>query len=205
MSGSIRVPHPANEPVLSYAPGTPERAALEAALAEQAGAPIEIPLVIGGQEVRTGRTAHAVMPHDHGHVLATWHMAGPAEVKGAIAAAKQAWGDWSTMRWEDRAAVFLRAAELLSTTWRARVNAATMLGQSKTAHQAEIDSACELIDFFRFNAWFAERIHDDQPLSSTGVWNRSEYRPLEGWRASCTRSRPSTSPRSRATCRAPRR
>jgi 1-pyrroline-5-carboxylate dehydrogenase len=108
-------------------------------------------------------------------------MAGPDEVRAAIEAANRAWREWSTARWEDRAAVFLRAAELLSTTWRAKVNAATMLGQSKTAHQAEIDSACELIDFFRFNAWFAERIYDDQPISSTGVWNRAEYRPLEGF------------------------
>ena len=181
MSGTIRVPPPANEPVLSYAPGTPERAQLQAKLTELASATLDIPLVIGGEEVRTGRTASAVMPHDHGHTLATWHMAGPDEVRRAIDASKQAWGAWSTMRWEDRAAVFLRAAELLSTTWRATLNAATMLGQSKTAHQAEIDSACELIDFFRFNAWFAERIHDDQPISSTGVWNRAEYRPLEGF------------------------
>jgi 1-pyrroline-5-carboxylate dehydrogenase len=181
MSGTIRVPPPANEPVLSYAPGTPERAQLQAKLAELAATTLDIPLVIGGEEVRTGRTSKAVMPHDHGHTLATWHMAGPDEVRRAIDASKQAWGAWSTMRWEDRAAVFLRAAELLATTWRATLNAATMLGQSKTAHQAEIDSACELIDFFRFNAWFAERIYDDQPISSAGVWNRSEYRPLEGF------------------------
>jgi 1-pyrroline-5-carboxylate dehydrogenase len=181
MSGTIRVPPPANEPVLSYAPGTPERAALKARLAELSARSIEIPLIIGGEEIRTGRTSTAVMPHDHRHTLATWHMAGPAEVKLAIEAARDAWTTWSTTPWEDRAAVFLRAAELLSTTWRATVNAATMLGQSKTAHQAEIDSACELIDFYRFNAWFAERIHDEQPISSTGVWNRSEYRPLEGF------------------------
>jgi 1-pyrroline-5-carboxylate dehydrogenase len=143
--------------------------------------PIEIPLIIGGEEIRTGRTAHAVMPHDRGHVLATWHMAGPPEVGRAIDAARAAWADWSTASWEDRAAVFLRAAELLSTTWRQTLNAATMLGQSKTAHQAEIDSACELIDFYRFNPWFAERLYEEQPISSPGVWNRSEYRPLEGF------------------------
>jgi 1-pyrroline-5-carboxylate dehydrogenase len=181
MSGTIRVPPPVNEPVFSYAPGTPERAALKARLAELSAQSIEIPLIIGGEEIRTGRTSTAVMPHDHRHVLATWHMAGPAEVKLAIDAARDAWNRWSVTPWEDRAAVFLRAAELLSTTWRATLNAATMLGQSKTAHQAEIDSACELIDFYRFNAWFAERIYDDQPISSTGVWNRSEYRPLEGF------------------------
>jgi 1-pyrroline-5-carboxylate dehydrogenase len=181
MSGTIRVPPPANEPVHSYAPGTPERDALKTRLAEMSGEAIEIPLIIGGEEIRTGRTSTAVMPHDHRHVLATWHMAGPAEVKLAIDAARDAWNGWSVTPWEDRASIFLRAAELLSTTWRSTLNAATMLGQSKTAHQAEIDSACELIDFYRFNAWFAERIYDDQPISSTGVWNRSEYRPLEGF------------------------
>jgi len=181
MSGLIRIPPPANEPVLSYAPGSTERAQLKAKLTELSGSTLDIPLIIGGREVRTGRTSRAVMPHDHAHALANWHMAGPEEVALAIAASQEAWGAWSTMRWEDRAAVFLRAADLLSTTWRATVNAATMLGQSKTAHQAEIDSACELIDFFRFNAWFAERIYDDQPISSPGVWNRAEYRALEGF------------------------
>ena len=181
MEGSIRVPAPINEPVLSYAPGSPERATLKAKLAELSGKVLDIPLIIGGEEVRTGRTARAVMPHDHGHVLADWHMAGPEEVQRAIRASKDAWASWSTTRWEDRAAVFLRAAELLTTTWRATLNASTMLGQSKTAHQAEIDSACELIDFFRFNAWFAERLYEEQPISSPGVWNRSDYRPLEGF------------------------
>jgi 1-pyrroline-5-carboxylate dehydrogenase len=181
MSGTIRVPPPVNEPAHSYAPGTPERPALKARLDELASRPIEIPLIIGGEEIRTGRTSTAVMPHDHRHVLATWHMAGPAEVKLAIDSACEAWTTWSVTPWEERAAVFLRAAELLSTTWRSTLNAATMLGQSKTAHQAEIDSACELIDFYRFNAWFAERIYDDQPISSASVWNRSEYRPLEGF------------------------
>ena len=181
MEGSIRVPAPINEPVLSYAPGSPERATLKAKLAELSGKVLDIPLIIGGEEVRTGRTARAVMPHDHGHVLADWHMAGPEEVQRAIRASKDAWASWSTTRWEDRAAVFLRAAELLATTWRATLNASTMLGQSKTAHQAEIDSACELIDFFRFNAWFAERLYEEQPISSPGVWNRLDYRPLEGF------------------------
>ena len=181
MSGVIRVPNPVNQPVRSHAPGTPERAELKAKLAELSGETLDIPLLIGGREVRTGMTARAVMPHDHAHVLATWHMAGPAEVRLAIDAAREAWAGWSTMAWEDRAAVFLRAAELLSTSWRATLNAATMLAQSKTAHQAEIDSACELIDFFRFNTWFAEHVYEDQPLSSPGVWNRMEYRPLEGF------------------------
>ena len=181
MSGIIRVPTPVNESVLSYAPGSTERAALSVRLAEMSAQRIDIPLIIGGEEVRTGRTSQAVMPHDHGHVLADWHMAGPAEVARAIAASREAWATWSVTPWEDRAAVFLRAAELLAGPWRATLNAATMLGQSKTAHQAEIDSACELIDFFRFNPRFAEGVYGDQPISGPGVWNRSEYRPLEGF------------------------
>jgi 1-pyrroline-5-carboxylate dehydrogenase len=181
MSGAIRVPPPVNEPVLSHAPGTPERALLKAKLAELSAHELDIPLIIGGDDVRTGRTSRAVMPHNHGHVLATWQMAGPEEVLRAIQASKDAWSEWSRVAWEDRASVFLRAADLLATTWRATLNASTMLAQSKTVHQAEIDSACELIDFFRFNAWFAERVYADQPISGPGVWNRSEYRPLEGF------------------------
>jgi 1-pyrroline-5-carboxylate dehydrogenase len=179
MSGAYRIPKPANEPTYSYAPGTPERAALKAAVAGMAASEIEIPIVIGGREIRTGRTRQAVMPHRHGHVLATWHRAGAAETKQAIAAAREAHREWSSWRWQDRAAVFLRAAELLSTTWRQTLNAATMLGQSKTAHQAEIDAAAEVIDFWRFNTYFAERLFKDQPVSERGIWNRIEYRPLE--------------------------
>ncbi len=175
------VPAPVNEPVREYAPGSPERAALKATLAEMAGTPIEIPVIIGGKEIRTGRTKQAVLPHRHGHVLATWHRAGRDEAASAIAAARDAWHDWSTWRWEDRAAVFLRAAELLATTWRQRLNAATMLCQSKTAHQAEIDAACEIIDFWRYNAHFAERLYRQQPVSAVGEWNRTDYRPLEGF------------------------
>ncbi len=181
MSGRIAIPTPVNEPVLGYAPGSAERIELEATLDRMASETIEIPLIIGGEEVRTGRTAQAVMPHDHQHVLATWHMAGPDEVRRAIDASREAWKHWSTTRWEDRAAVFLRAAELLSTTWRSTLNAATMLGQSKTAYQAEIDAACEMVDFLTFNCHFAERIYGDQPISPKGMWNRSEYRPLEGF------------------------
>ncbi|MGD2134620.1 MAG: L-glutamate gamma-semialdehyde dehydrogenase [Gemmatimonadales bacterium] len=181
MSGDIQVPIPVNEPVRSYAPAAPERRALEAKLAELASEEIEIPLIIGGEEVRTGRTFTAVMPHDHGHVLATWHMAGKAEAERAVAAAREAWQEWSAWPWEDRASVLLRAAELLATTWRDVANASTMLCQSKTAHQAEIDAACELIDFFRFNVHFAERLYQDQPISGAGMWNRMEYRPLEGF------------------------
>jgi 1-pyrroline-5-carboxylate dehydrogenase len=181
MSGDIQVPIPINEPVRSYAPGTPERKALKAKLAEMQGQEIEFPLIIGGEEVRTDRTYKAVVPHDHGHVLATWHMGGKAESERAIKAASEAYRDWSTWAWEDRASVILKAADLLATTWRDTINAATMLCQSKTAHQAEIDAAAELVDFFRFNVHFAERLYEDQPISAPGMWNRVEYRPLEGF------------------------
>jgi 1-pyrroline-5-carboxylate dehydrogenase len=180
-SGIRRFPQPANEPVREYAPGSPERAALKARLTSMSGERVEIPLVIGGERVRTGSTAQAVMPHDHRHVLADWHRAGPEHVHRAIDAARAAHWEWSNWPWEDRAAVFLRAAELLATTHRATVNAATMLGQSKTAHQAEIDSACELIDFLRFNAYFAQELYAEQPLSSHAMWNQLDYRPLEGF------------------------
>jgi 1-pyrroline-5-carboxylate dehydrogenase len=143
--------------------------------------PIEIPVVVGGKEIRTGRTVDAVMPHCHKHVLAKVHQAGPDEVAGAVAAARAAWKEWSSASLADRAAVFLKAADLLATRWRPVVNAATMLGQSKTAHQAEIDAACELIDFWRFNAHFAEQIHAEQPISSPGTWNALDYRALEGF------------------------
>lgn len=182
MSSIASVPRPWNETVQSYAPGSAERAALKARLAEMAGEEIEVPLIIGGREVRTGDTATMVMPHAHGHVLGRYHRAGEREAEEAIRAALEAQRDWATWRWEDRAAVFLRAAELLSTRWRATLNAATMLGQSKTAHQAEIDSACELIDFWRFNAHFARQVYAAQPRSTAhGVWNRLDHRPLEGF------------------------
>jgi 1-pyrroline-5-carboxylate dehydrogenase len=180
-SGNRRVPTPVNEPVQSYAPGSPEREALKDRLRTMAGERIEIPLVIAGERVRTGNTATAVMPHDHRHVLADWHRARPAEVERAISAAREASRDWARWPWEDRAAVFLKAAELLTTTWRATLNAATMLGQSKTAFQAEIDSACELIDFWRFNPFYAQQLYDQQPLSDHTMWNQLDYRPLEGF------------------------
>jgi len=181
MNSIPKIPTPVNEPVLRYAPGTPERAELKQAVKNLSGRPIEIPLVIGGKEARTGRTVDAVMPHCHRHVLAKVHQAGPAEVQAAIAAAQAAWLEWSAWGFERRAAVFLKAADLLATRYRPIVNAATMLGQSKTAHQAEIDSACELIDFFRFNVHYAERLYAEQPLSVSGVWNYLDYRPLEGF------------------------
>jgi 1-pyrroline-5-carboxylate dehydrogenase len=178
---SYRPPKAVNEPVLTYAPGRPERASIQAKLASMAGQRMEIGSLIGGNEVRTGNLAQAVMPHCHSHVLADVHMGGAAEARQAIAAAKEAWQSWSRAPFEERAAVFLRAADLLSGPWRDTLNGATMLGQSKTVHQAEIDAACELADFWRFNVEYAARLYDEQPVSSTGVWNRMEYRPLEGF------------------------
>ena len=179
--GIFRVPEPHNEPVLGYEPGSPERDELRQRLDDLSGQRLEIPLVIGGDEVQTGDTFEAVMPHRRSHVLADVHKGGATEVDRAIAAAGNAWEDWSRTPWEERAAVVLRAAELLAGPWRQTLNAATMLGQSKTAHQAEIDSACELIDFWRFNVQYMTRIYEEQPISSPGVWNRLEYRPLEGF------------------------
>ena len=181
MNSRVQVPPPVNEPVLTYAPGTAERAALEAKLDELRGTQIEIPLIIDGKEVRTGNLGQAVMPHQHEHVLATWHRAGPAEVDAAIEAALRAHREWSRWPWEERARVFLRAADLLSKGWRQVLNGTTVLGQSKTSHQAEIDAACELIDFFRFNVHFAQGIYEEQSISDPGMWNWSEYRPLEGF------------------------
>ncbi len=174
-------PPPVNEPVLSYAPGTAERAALKAELSRLASSELDIPLIIAGKEVRTGKQGSAVMPHAHAHVLGRHHMAGPAEVQAAIRAAVDAQHDWARMSQGARAAIFLKAAELLAGKYRPILNAATMLGQSKTAHQAEIDAACELIDFFRFNVHFAERILAEQPLSGPGMWNQVDARPLEGF------------------------
>ena len=179
--GIFKVPHPINEPVKSYAPGSPERASLAAKVKEMAAQKIEIPLIIGGKEVRTGKLAKAVMPHDHGHVLADVHMGGEAEVKLAVEAAAKAKGEWAALPWEARVSVFLKAADLLAGPYRDVLNGATMLGQSKTCHQAEIDSACELVDFYRFNSFYYEQILREQPESGPGMWNRLEYRPLEGF------------------------
>jgi 1-pyrroline-5-carboxylate dehydrogenase len=179
--GISRVPEPFNEPVRSYAPGSPERDELRARLQEMEAQQIEIPLVIGGERVTTGSTFEAVEPHNRSHVLATVHKGRAGEVDRAIKAAADAWKDWSRWPWEERAGVLLRAAELLTGPWRQTLNAATMLGQSKTAHQAEIDAACELADFWRFNVKYMTHIYAEQPISSPGVWNRLEYRPLEGF------------------------
>ncbi len=180
-NGTRRVLLPLNEAVRSYAPGSPERAELKSRLASMANERIDIPVIIGGREIRTGNTAQATMPHDHRHVLADYHKAGPELVGMAIAAASAARLEWANWPWEDRAAVLLKAAELLATTWRATINAATMLGQSKTAYQAEIDSACELIDFWRFNPYFAQQLYDQQPQSTNAMWNQMDYRALEGF------------------------
>jgi len=181
MSGSWNIPKPQNEPVLSYAPGSPERAALKTALTAVGSRQEDIPSVVGGREIRSGQTQDIVSPHCHGRVLAKVHQADAKTIAAAITSAVEAQRDWSNWRFEDRAAVFLRAAELLATRHRQLLNAATMLGQSKTAYQAEIDSACELIDFLRFNVHFAERIYREQPDSAPGAWNRMDHRPLEGF------------------------
>jgi len=180
-AGLRRIPSPVNEPIKSYAPGTPERAELKARLDSMAKERVDIPVIIGGKEIRTGRVSQAVMPFDHKHVLADWHAATAADIEAAIKASNDARREWSSWTLEDRAAVLLRAADLLATTWRATVNAATMLGQGKTVFQAEIDSACELIDFWRFNAHYAQELYAEQPISAPGMWNSLEYRNLEGF------------------------
>jgi 1-pyrroline-5-carboxylate dehydrogenase len=177
----FQIPEPVNEPILNYAPGSRERAELKAKIAELRGQVVDIPLIIGGKEVRTGRTADIVIPHENRKVIGRYHKAGPKEVEMAVQAAAEARQTWGRMPWHARAAIFLKAGELLATTWRQTLNAATMIGQSKNPYQAEIDSACELVDFYRFNTWFAEQIHDQQPLSPSGSWNYVDYRPLEGF------------------------
>src|SRR5712692_3504726 len=180
-NGHRRVPPPVNEPIRSYAPGSPERASLKARLKAMAAEKVDMPLFIGGCDVRTGNTAASVMPHDHQHVLGDYHKASEQHVVQAIDAARAARQEWSSWSFDDRAAVILKAAELLTTSWRDTINAATMLGQSKTVFQAEIDSGCEIIDFWRFNAHYAEELLDEQLLSDHTMWNQLEYRGLEGF------------------------
>ena len=178
----LKVPTPVNEPIHSYAPGTPERGLLKAAIDEISSKQVEIPLIIGGKEVRTGNMGKVVMPHDHQHVLGEYHIAGEKEIKMAIDAAMEAKEGWANLRWEERAAIFLKAAELLSGKYRYMMNAVSMLSTSKTAYQAEIDDACEPIDFLRFNVYYAQQVYTDQPLySSKGLWNYVQQRPLEGF------------------------
>tara|TARA_B100000614_G_scaffold83541_1_gene75069 strand:- start:195 stop:1826 length:1632 start_codon:yes stop_codon:yes gene_type:complete len=188
VNGIFQPPTPHNEPVKGYVKGSNERAELEAELARQMGEVIEIPCIINGEEVWTNNVVEQVMPHNHGHVLARVHLAGEGEVQDAIQASLNAHKAWSTMPWEARGAIFLKAATMLAGSRRQEVNAATMLNQSKTCHQAEIDSACELIDFWRFNVDYARQIYEDlqPPISPEGVWNQSEIRPLEGFIFSVT-------------------
>ncbi|WP_026403048.1 L-glutamate gamma-semialdehyde dehydrogenase [Actinomadura rifamycini] len=182
MDAVTTVPVPVNEPVKGYAPGSPERAALEARIKELGGTETELTMTIGGaRRMGAGEPIAVVEPHNHGHVLGRMGDAAEADVAEAIAAAREAAPAWRAMSFDDRAAIFLRAADLLAGPWRPTLNAATILGQSKSVQQAEIDAACELIDFWRFNVAYARRIHEMQPLSSPGVWNRMEYRPLEGF------------------------
>jgi len=180
-NGIFKLEKPKNEPVLSYAPGSKEKNELKEKLKELKSQVIDIPLIIGGKEIRTGDTGDCVLPHEHGTKIGVYHKAGEKEVKMAIEAAKKAYKEWSQMPWEHRASIFMRAAELLSTSWRSILNAACMHCQSKTVFQAEIDSACELIDFFRFNTYYMRRIYEDQPDSVMPAYNRVEYRPLEGF------------------------
>ncbi|MFZ2322654.1 MAG: L-glutamate gamma-semialdehyde dehydrogenase [Ignavibacteriaceae bacterium] len=177
----FKVPLPINEPVKTYKPGSPEREELKKKLTELKSKQIEVPLIIGGKEVRTGNTEEMRMPHNHSHILGVYHKAGKKEVDMAIEAALEARKEWAEMQWEHRVAVFLKIADLLAGPWRSTINAATMLGQSKTVYQAEIDSAAELIDFFRYNSYFMSKLMEEQPYSPNGMWNRSEYRPLEGF------------------------
>ncbi|MGD8749536.1 MAG: L-glutamate gamma-semialdehyde dehydrogenase [Balneolaceae bacterium] len=177
----FEIREPSNEPVNSYAPGTPEREKLKQELKRLKSQEVEIPAIIGGKEVKTGRTADVTIPHNHSHKLGTVHLCGEKEVEMAIESALEAQKKWSKMPWEDRVAIFKKAADLLSGSWRYTLNAATMLGQSKTAYQSEIDAIAELADFFRFNAYYLTQIYQDQPYSPDGMWNRSEYRPLEGF------------------------
>jgi len=177
----FKTPPVHNEPIKSYSPGSPERASLKAKLNELLGKSIEIPMVIGGKDIKTGNFGECRCPFDHAHLLAKYHKGGAKEAQMAIDAALAARAKWAEMPWEERAAIFLKAADMLARTWRDTLNAATMLGLSKTAYQAEIDAACELADFWRFNIRFMEEIYSQQPFSPPGIWNRLEQRPLEGF------------------------
>ncbi|QNF35821.1 L-glutamate gamma-semialdehyde dehydrogenase [Adhaeribacter swui] len=181
MSGFFKVPQPVNEPVKSYAPGSPERKELQQTYQNLKNQQLDVPMYIGHEEVRSGNKQPLTMPHDHQHILGYFHEGDASHVTRAIDAALAAREQWANMPWQSRAAIFLKAADLLAGPWRATLNAATMLGQSKNAYQAEIDSACEMIDFLRFNAKYMTEIYAQQPESSPGVWNRLEHRPLEGF------------------------
>jgi 1-pyrroline-5-carboxylate dehydrogenase len=181
ITANVRVPSPVNEPVKSYAPGQPERAQLKAALQQVGTECVDIPSFIDGREVRAEQTFEVRSPFKHAHVLARGHHTSAQWVERAIDAAMKVKRDWANLAFTERAAIFLRAAELLATKYRATINAVTMWGQAKTAHQAEIDAVCESVDFLRFNVAFAQQLHDTQPSSSVGVWNQTDYRPLDGF------------------------
>ena len=181
LKGFFKVPKAVNEPVKGYAPNSPEKAAVLDAYKKMWNTTIDVPLYIGSEEIRTGNTRTMSAPHDHQHIVGTYHLAEKSHVEKAIANALDSRHAWANMAWEQRAAIFLKAAELIAGPYRARINAATMIAQSKTIHQAEIDASCELIDFLRFNVEFMSQIYSDQPTSDSSVWNRLEYRPLEGF------------------------
>ena len=181
MNGIVRIPEPINAPVQDYAPGSPERESLKKRLDQMLTEEYDIPAVIGGKEIRSGNTLDVVCPHDHAHKLGVCHQVSEDDIAAAVKAANEAWHEWSVMPWESRAAIFLKAAELLAGPWRDTINAATMLGQSKTAYQSEIDAAAEQCDFWRFNAYFMQQIYEGQPNSDAGIWNYIECRPLEGF------------------------
>lgn len=179
--GFFHVPKAVNEPVKSYAPNSPEKAAVLAAYQKMWNETIDVPNYIGNEEIRTGNTRNMSAPHDHKHIVGTYHLAEKIHIEKAITAALEARKQWANMAWEQRAAIFLKAAELIAGPYRARINAATMIAQSKTIFQAEIDASCELIDFLRYNVEFMTQIYNDQPKSVSDIWNRVEYRPLEGF------------------------
>jgi len=181
LKGFFNVPKAVNEPVKSYAPGSPERAAVATTYTKMWNSQVEVPLYIGSEEIKTGDTKKMSAPHNHQHIVGVYHQADRALVEKAITEALEARKKWAAMAWENRAGIFLKAAELLAGPYRAKINAATMIAQSKTIHQAEIDSACELIDFLRYNVEFMTKIYADQPASTSDMWNRVEYRPLEGF------------------------
>ena len=179
--GFFQVPAAINEPIKSYAPGSPEREQVLKQYKTYYDSTVDIPMYIGSKEVRTGNTKPMSPPHEHQHILGHYHLAEKKHVKEAISNCLESREAWANLTWEQRAAVFLKAAELIAGPYRSKINAATMLAQSKTIHQAEIDSACELIDFLRFNVEYMSQIYEEQPYSSEGIWNRVEYRPLEGF------------------------
>jgi 1-pyrroline-5-carboxylate dehydrogenase len=179
--GFFHVPKAVNEPVKSYAPNSPEKAAVLAAYKKMWNETIDVPMYIGSEQIKTGNTRTMSAPHDHQHIVGTYHLAEKSHIEKAIASALEARKNWANMPWEQRAAIFLKAAELIAGPYRARINAATMIAQSKTIFQAEIDASCELIDFLRYNVEFMTQIYNDQPKSVSDIWNRVEYRPLEGF------------------------